>query len=281
MTISAQKSALTSQVNLQGLQQTINVLKVLTLNAFTDERGKLWAFLVKLKLYIEFNQAKFRSEMNKDLFTVLYLKNAAFNWVDLKLHEFLDKTLKKWMNNKKFIFSNYKKFKNELWRAFEVIDEKQAAERWLHILKMNKLTVKYAAEFQQIAALMNWDDNALVLQYYWGLNKTIKDEIVRMNWPEELQNMINIFININSHQWEWQMKRTRHYTSKMWKRHYILRRGDSMNLDAIEKHHEQQSWVKQEWCMSKPYKPQSWWAKTHKCYNCEKLRHLARTCKKP
>jgi hypothetical protein len=38
MTISAQKSALTSQVNLQGLQQMINVLKVSALNAFTDER---------------------------------------------------------------------------------------------------------------------------------------------------------------------------------------------------------------------------------------------------
>ncbi len=114
MTTSAQKSASTSQVNLQGLQQTIDVLKVLTLNAFTDEREKLWAFLIKLKLYIEFNQAKFRSEMNKGLFTVLYLKNAAFDWVDLKLHEFLDKTLKKQMNNKEFIFNNYKKFKNEL-----------------------------------------------------------------------------------------------------------------------------------------------------------------------
>jgi len=79
MTISAQKSALTSQVNLQGLQQMINVLKVLTLNAFTDERKKLQAFLIKLKLYIEFNQAKFRFKMNKDLFIVLYLKNAAFN----------------------------------------------------------------------------------------------------------------------------------------------------------------------------------------------------------
>jgi len=45
-----------------------------------------------------------------------------------------------------------------------------------------KSAVKYAAEFQWIAALMNWDNNALVLQYYWGLNKTIKDEIVRMNW---------------------------------------------------------------------------------------------------
>ncbi len=79
MTISAQKSALISQVNLQGLQQTIDVLKVSTLNAFTDERKKLWAFLIKLELYIRFNQMKFRFKMNKDLFTVLYLKNAAFD----------------------------------------------------------------------------------------------------------------------------------------------------------------------------------------------------------
>ncbi len=185
------------------------------------------------------------------------------------------------MNNKKFIFSNYKKFKNELQRTFRVVDEKQAAERWLHILKMNKSAVKYAAEFQWIAALTDWDDDTLVSQYYWELNETIKNEIVKMNWPEELQNMINIFININSHQWKQRMKRTEHYTSKMWRRHYTLRRGDPMNLDAIEKHCEQQSWVKQEWCMSKPYKPQLWWAETHKCYNCEKLKHFAITCKKP
>jgi len=255
MAISAQKSASTSQVNLQGLQQMIDVLKVLTLNVFTGEREKLQAFLIKLKLYIEFNQTKFRFKMNKGLFTVSYLKNAAFSWVDLKLHEFLDKTSKKQMNNKKFIFDNYKKFKNELQRAFKIVDKKQAAERQLHILKMNKLTVKYAAKFQRIAALMDWDDDALVLQYYWGLNKTIKDEIVRMNWPEELQNMINTFINIDSCQWKWRMKHTEHYTSKMWERHYILRRGDPMNLNTIEKHHEQQSQVKQEQCMSKLYKP--------------------------
>ncbi len=102
-----------------------------------------------------------------------------------------------------------------------------------------------------------------------------------MNQPEELQNMINIFININSHQWKQQMKHTEHYTSKMWRKHYTLRRGDAMNLDAIEKHCEQQPQVKQEWCMSKLYKPQPQWAETHECYNCEKPEHLARTCKKP
>jgi len=52
------------------------------------------------------------------------------------------------MNNKKFIFSDYRKFKDELQRAFKIVDKKQAAERQLHILKMNKSAVKYAAEFQ-------------------------------------------------------------------------------------------------------------------------------------
>jgi len=259
----------------------IDVLKVPAPNAFTGERGKLRAFLTKLELYIEFNQTKFRSEMDKGLFTVSYLKDAAFNWVDLKLHEFLDKTSKKRMNNKESIFGDYKKFKDELQRAFGVVDEKQAAERRLHILKMNKSAAKYAAEFQRIAALMDWDDDALVLQYYWGLNETIKDEIARMDRPEELQDMINIFININSHQWEQRMERTGHYTSKVWGRRYTLRKGDPMNLNAIEKHCEQRPQVKQGRCMSKPYKPQPRWAETRECYNCEKPEHLARTCKKP
>ncbi len=57
----------------------IDVLKVPALNAFTGERGKLQAFLAKLELYIEFNQAKFRFKMDKGLFTVSYLKDAAFD----------------------------------------------------------------------------------------------------------------------------------------------------------------------------------------------------------
>ena len=51
---------------------------------------------------------------------------------------------------------------------------------------MKKSAAKYAAEFQWIAALTDWDDDALVLQYYWELNEAIKDEIARINWPEEL-----------------------------------------------------------------------------------------------
>jgi len=91
-----------------------NILKILMLNAFNKEHKKLQSFLIKLNLYIDFNQKKFNFKINKDLYTVIYLKNAAFNWVNLKLHEFLDKSLRKWEINKKLIFNNFKKFKKEL-----------------------------------------------------------------------------------------------------------------------------------------------------------------------
>ncbi len=66
--------------------------------------------------------------MNKDLYTVIYLKNAAFNWVNFKLHKFLDKSLRKYKVNKETIFNDFKKFKKELWKIFEVINEKKSSE---------------------------------------------------------------------------------------------------------------------------------------------------------
>ena len=78
MTITAQKTASTSQVNLQRIHN-LDALKVLVPKTFTDEREKLQVFLTKLKLYIEFNKNRFRFKMNKKLFVTFFLKNAVFN----------------------------------------------------------------------------------------------------------------------------------------------------------------------------------------------------------
>jgi len=129
MSASTQKAASTSQVNLQGARIMDTVPKVPPPDAFTDERGKLRGFLAKLELYIGFNQAKFTTEMDKGLYTVAYLKDAAFDWVDPKLHEFLEKSVRKREADKESVFGNFKKFKEELRKAFGVVDEKRAAER--------------------------------------------------------------------------------------------------------------------------------------------------------
>ncbi len=143
-----------------------NILKILMSDVFSSEHKKLQSFLTKLNLYIDFNQKKFNFKMNKDLYTVIYLKDAVFNWINLKLHEFLDKSSKKWDIDKELIFSDFKKFKKEFWKIFEVINEKRAVKWWLYTLKMNKSAVKYSVKFQHIMILTNWDDDVLILQYY-------------------------------------------------------------------------------------------------------------------
>ncbi len=66
--------------------------------------------------------------MNKDLYTVIYLKNTAFNWVNFKLYKFLNKSLRKCKADKELIFNDFKKFKKELWKTFKVINEKKAVK---------------------------------------------------------------------------------------------------------------------------------------------------------
>jgi len=91
--------------------------------------------------------------MNKKLYIIFLFKNAVFNWVDFKLHEFLNKTIKKRNKDKKLIFDDYEKFKEKLWWIFEVINEKQATKQCIHILWQNESMIKYLTEFQQIAAI--------------------------------------------------------------------------------------------------------------------------------
>jgi len=179
----------------------ISASKISVLNVFIDEWEKLWVFLTKFELYIEFNHKKFKFKMNKRLYIMFLLKNTVFNWlnwVNLKLHKFLDKTIKKKNEDKKSIFSNYEKFKKKLWWVFEVVNEKQTIKWCIYILWQNESVIKYSTKFQWIATLIEWNNETFTLQYYWELKDTIKDEIVKMNRSENLQRMIDVFINIDS-----------------------------------------------------------------------------------
>ena len=135
MSVSTSKTVLTILVNLQDLKFMNLILKISVSKLFTKKRKKLQAFLIKLKLYIEFNADKFIHKMNKNLFITFYFKNIVFNWVNFQLHKFLNKSSQKKKQDKILIYSDFQKFKKDLWQIFEIIDEKWITKQQLHILQ--------------------------------------------------------------------------------------------------------------------------------------------------
>jgi len=68
-------------------------------------------FLVKLKLYIEFNKKKFSRDLEKTLFTITYLKNAVFDWVNSHLQEFMKMSDEKKAKDENTIFTSFSHYK--------------------------------------------------------------------------------------------------------------------------------------------------------------------------
>jgi hypothetical protein len=149
MTISVQKSALTKSTFKTFSKQLCT--KILALNAFTDKRESCepsWSS----SSYI-LNSIRQSSGLRWTKVCLLYCISRMQHLIELTSNcmSFLTRHQRnEWTIRNSYLMtirSSRMSFKS-LW----VVNEKQAAERWLHILKMNKSAVKYAAEFQWVAA---------------------------------------------------------------------------------------------------------------------------------
>ena len=262
--------------------------KIKILNNYLSVRELLQTYLAQLKLYIEFNISQFSLNQEKTLFRISCLHNKTFNWIEAPLQEFLEKSLQEKRADISVI-SNYACYKKEIKKHFDVVNETQVAEMKLLSLQQKHGAAEYAVKFQHIASLMNWNNSVLTALYYWRLREFIKNKIVRADWPEILQGMVNLVIQIDSCQWKRQRERKRHQhkdyrQSKYTECRYYL---DSMNLNEFEKcnHTSRVSGCEkdrdgsQNNQFTKIYNKRSWdGSKTWKCYNCGKSEHLARDC---
>ena len=99
----------------------IKKIKVNKLDLYYDDRMTLEDWLTQMKIYLLFNSVE---KDCKTLFMFIFFRDKVECWLKLNFRKKLDDD----ENNKK-IFTQFSEFKKEIRRIFEVLNEKQTAER--------------------------------------------------------------------------------------------------------------------------------------------------------
>ena len=84
-----------------------------------------------MDLYIGFNLDKFKTEVDKVMWAVSFLRGAAFDWIEVFLNDFMDSKDDDKEPETNAIFGSYQEYKKRLNRVFGDIDAKRSAERQL------------------------------------------------------------------------------------------------------------------------------------------------------
>jgi len=246
-------------------------IKISTLNLYHDDRDKLEAYLVQIKLYIKQHSSQFKFIENKVLFAFIYLKDNAFTWFHHYLMNYLQKKSEKREEEINMIFRDSQMFEKRLRRVFEDIDKKRTAKRQLYNLRQKIFAATYSISFQHIAMNMKWNDAVLISQFYQKLWKKVKNEIARIDRLVDLQKMIFRAMIIDNRQYKRRLKKGKESVmSVVLSRKFKKRRRQSyydsqlMKLDAT-------------WKISTNARDKT--AQQSKtCYTCEKLNHYFKNC---
>ena len=164
-------------------------MKVSQPDTFSRDKRKLELFLSQCELYARFNLTTLASSANKVLFGVIYLREAAADWFQPYLTDFLennDPTDRETETNA--IFDDWAEFKTRITRSFGDTDKERTAERAIQGLRQTTSAAKYSSEFQRHAARLMWDDTALKASFYSGLKDDVKDKLVRVDLPDSVVN---------------------------------------------------------------------------------------------
>jgi hypothetical protein len=219
------------------VQYPVKPLKIHAPDTYEGQRGKLKAFLCQLDLFFGFNVDRFPTEKDKVLFATTYLRGPAFEWMEVFLSDFMKNKMK--LSEAEIetqeMFHSYATFQEKIKRVFGNADEKRDAERRIEGLSQSTSAAHYASEFQQYAGRVDWNEAALIRQFYRGLKERVKDEVAKDERDDDLQELISRAIKIDNRQHERKLEkkgeyRTHHKPSTNTKSNYYG--PQPMELDA-------------------------------------------------
>ena len=110
------------------------------------------------------------------------------------------------------MFKDYSILFNVMEETFDYSDDTLEAERDIRMLRQKTSAAAYKAEFQILAAKIEWNDDALSSQFYRGLKERVREEItMHHERPSTLRSMFELAITIDTRLFELQLEKKGSY----------------------------------------------------------------------
>jgi hypothetical protein len=169
---------------------------------YGGEKEGLAGFLTQVKAYLQYYPDKFRDEAAKVTFVASRLEGKALRWFEPTMKDRLDNQDED--DREDFttkVFGQYAEFEKEILKVFGDTDEKLHAQERLARLRQTKSASAYATIFRQDSLRAEINDEGLMQLFYDGLKEEVKDELYKVDRPDNLDGYIAMAIRIDDRQY--------------------------------------------------------------------------------
>lgn len=163
---------------------------------FSGDSGDCRPFIVHCDLHYKYNPAAFPTDHSKVAFMVSHLTGRAAAWATSE-----------WARDSPTC-NSLDVFTDTLTKVFNRTAPGREAARALMQIKQSQHRVSdYAIEFRTLAADSGWNSSALLDAFLSGLSDSIKDQLIPLDLPEDLDSVIALAVRIDNRLAERQKER--------------------------------------------------------------------------
>jgi hypothetical protein len=158
---------------------------------FDGSRHTYRGFINQIRLIIKTHSRRYVTTSDKIGLVGTLLKEPALAWFVPLLEE------------ESSLLNDFEKFIKNLEETFGDADKERTAATKIRTLKQGfRPASTYASEFCQLAGDLPWDDEALIDQFHYGLQDDVKDLLLTMEDPDDLNEAIMQAVKCNNRLFE-------------------------------------------------------------------------------